>query len=164
MKGRQAMLGRKTFTRKEVDHSKAAVGQQLAAYKKLRKVVASATSDNSVNAAFEDFEALFFNNMALALDRYFVHRLRIVTGKDGNPLNEVEMVADSLMNHDGVLRDSNVIKFIPDESIVTLTLATRFGSAQKSSNVFQQHSSPTSSASLLANMAQHVKMWLVAGR
>jgi hypothetical protein len=27
--------------------------------------------------------------MTLVLDRYFVHRLRVVTGKDGDPLNEV---------------------------------------------------------------------------
>jgi hypothetical protein len=30
-----------------------------------------------------------------------VRRLRIVTGKDGNPLNEVELLADSLMGIDG---------------------------------------------------------------
>ena len=30
-----------------------------------------------------------FNNMTLVLDRYFVHRLRTVTGKDGNPLNQL---------------------------------------------------------------------------
>ncbi|MDP9463045.1 MAG: hypothetical protein M3P52_00350, partial [Actinomycetota bacterium] len=66
------------------------------------------------------FDALFFNNMTLVLDRYFVHRTRIVSGKDGNPLNEVEMLCDSLMNNNGVLRDSNVIKLIPDQSVVKL--------------------------------------------
>lgn len=45
----------------------------------------SATTDKKVNFALEAFEALFFNNMTLVLDRYFVHRLRMVTGKDGNP-------------------------------------------------------------------------------
>jgi len=58
--------------------------------------------------------------MTLVLDRYFVHRLRMVTGKDGNPLNEVEMLCDSLMNNNGILRDSNVIKLVPDQSVVNL--------------------------------------------
>jgi hypothetical protein len=43
----------------------------------------------------------FFNNIALVLDRYFVHTIRIVTGKDGNALNEVEMICDSLMKTTG---------------------------------------------------------------
>jgi hypothetical protein len=49
-----------------------------------------------------------------------VHRLRIVTGKDGNPINEVELISDSLMNNDGVLRGSNVIKYVPEQSVTKL--------------------------------------------
>ena len=64
------------------------------------------------------FETLFFNNMTLVLDRYFVHRLRIVAYKDGNPLNEVEMLCDSLMNNNGVLRESKLVKLIPEQSVV----------------------------------------------
>ena len=64
----------------------------------------------------------FFNNMVLVLDRYFVHRLRMVTGKDGNPLNEVEMPWDSLMNNDGILRGSNATKLIPDQSVLKLSI------------------------------------------
>ena len=46
----------------------------------------------------------------------------MVTGRDGNPLNEVEMIADSLMNNDGVLRGNNVVKWIPDESVLKLQI------------------------------------------
>lgn len=95
---------------------------QLAAYKTLVKAVATKTTDKSVDAALDDFERLFFNNMTLVLDRCFVHRLRMVTGKDSNPLNEVEMICDSLMNNDGVLRANNVIKHIPDQSVVKLSI------------------------------------------
>jgi len=116
------MLGRKNYTQDELDHCKAVVGQQLAAYKTLVKAVSGATTDTKVNAALEAFESLFFNNMTLVLDRYFVHRLRMVTGKDGNPLNEVEMICDSLMNNDGILRGSNAIKLIPEQSVVKLQI------------------------------------------
>jgi hypothetical protein len=116
------MLGRKDYTREELDHSKAEVKQQLSAYKKLVKSVAGATTDKKVDAAREAFEPLFFNNMVLVLDRPFVHRVRMVTGKDGNPLNEVEMLCDSLMNNNGILRDSNVIKLIPEQSVVKLEI------------------------------------------
>ena len=51
-----------------------------------------------------------------------MHRLRMVTGRDGNPLNEVEMIADSLMNNDGVLRGNNVVKWIPDQSVLKLRI------------------------------------------
>jgi hypothetical protein len=46
----------------------------------------------------------------------------MVTGKDGNALNEVEMPWDSLMNNDGILRGSNVIKLIPDQSVLKLSI------------------------------------------
>lgn len=116
------MLGRKNYTQEELDHAKAMVDQQLASYKSLAKAVSSATTDEKVDSALEAFEVLFFNNMALVLDRYFVHRLRVVTGKDGNPLNELEMICDSLMHNHGVLRDSKVIKLIPDKSVVRLEI------------------------------------------
>jgi hypothetical protein len=42
------MLGRKNYTQEELEQAKTAVGQQLAAYKKLVKAVESATSDPKV--------------------------------------------------------------------------------------------------------------------
>jgi hypothetical protein len=119
------MLGRKDYTKEEVDHARAAVNQQLAAYKKLVKAVDSSGSDAKVTAALEAFEPLFFNNMTLVLDRYFVHRIRVVAGKDGNPLNEVELLTESLLAGDGTLRGNNVIKLVPDESVLKLDIGDR---------------------------------------
>lgn len=116
------MLGRKNYTQEELDHSRAEINKQLAAYKNLVKALGSATTVKKVNAALEAFEALFFNNMVLVLDRPFVHRIRMVAGKDGNALNEVEMLCDSLMFNNGILRASNVIKLIPDQSVVKLRI------------------------------------------
>ena len=118
------MLGRKDYTQEELDHATTAVNQQLAAYKKLADAVDGA-SDPEAAAALEAFEPLFFNNLTLVLDRYFVHRFRMVTGKDGNPLNEVELLTESLMNNDGVLRGNNVVRFVPDQSVLKLDIGDR---------------------------------------
>jgi hypothetical protein len=116
------MLGRKNYTQEELDHAKAAIDQQLAAYKKLVRAVGGATKDKKVDAALQAFEVRFCSNMVLALDRPFVHRLRVVTGKDGNPLNEVELLVDSLMTNDDVLQGNNVVKFVADESVLKLEI------------------------------------------
>jgi hypothetical protein len=113
------MLGRKDYTREEYEHARDAIGQQLAAYQQLADAVAQG-ADERAKAALARFEPLFINNLTLALDRYFVHRLRIVTGKDGNPINEVELISDSVMNNDGMLRGSNVIKYVPEQSVTKL--------------------------------------------
>jgi hypothetical protein len=80
------------------------------------------TTNRRAASALKAFEPLFFNNMTLVLDRYFVHRLRMVAGKDGNLLNEVELLSDSLMNNRGVLRGGKVMKSVPDESVLKLDI------------------------------------------
>lgn len=109
------MLGRKNYTQAEIDTARTAIERQLAAYD---QVVAG-----SKGAARDEFDAVFFNQLLLALDRPFVHRIRPVTGKDGNPLNEVEMLCDSLMTHGGVLRPSKVIKLDPATSVAGVEFA-----------------------------------------
>jgi hypothetical protein len=113
------MLGRKGYTREEVDAGKAAISRQLAAYKKLVKA-----SGESKGAGFAGFEAEFFNNMALVLDRYFVHRFSgpDYEGKDGNPLNEVRLIVDSLISHRGVMRSDKQIKLLPERSVVGIAV------------------------------------------
>ena len=112
------MLGRKDYTREEIDNARAAVRRQLAAYDNIASAAGDEPTGTKVRAALEPFEALFFNNMVVVLDRYFVHRIRPVTGKDGNPLNEVELLCDSLINNNGVFRGNNVIKYVPEKSVL----------------------------------------------
>jgi hypothetical protein len=118
------MLGRKDYKQEELDHATAAIANQVRAYRRLAKAV-DATGDAKARSALSAFEPLFFNNMTLVLDRYFVHRIRQVTGKDGNPLNEVELLTESLMNNDGVLRGNNVVKYVPEESVLELGIGDR---------------------------------------
>jgi hypothetical protein len=116
------LLGRKSFTKEEIDHCRAEVDRQMKAFKDLAGAIAGSSTARGVDAALAAFEPLFFNNLTLALDRYFVHRLRSVTGKGGTPLNELELLAESLMNDNGVLQGNNVVKFVPDESVVKLQI------------------------------------------
>lgn len=87
----------------------------------------AAAGDEKASAALTSFEPLFFNNLTLALDRYFVHRLRVATGKDGIPLNEVELLTDSLLNNHGVLRGDNVIKYAPGKSVTKPNIGDAIG-------------------------------------
>jgi hypothetical protein len=90
------MLGRKAFTQEELDAA--------------REAVASPHT---------------YNELLLALDRRFVHRVRMVSGKDSNPLNEVELLVESLMNNDGMLRVGTVIKYVPEETVLGLSEGDR---------------------------------------
>jgi hypothetical protein len=42
----------------------------------------------------------------------------------------VELLTESPMNIDGVLRGNNVIKFVPDESVLRLRVGDRIGLAE----------------------------------
>lgn len=119
------MLGRKSYTQDEIDGARSALDGQLAAYRDLVRALEGGDAGPDARAAREAFETHFFANLTLALDRYFVHRIRPVTGKDGNPLNEVELIAESLMTNGGVLQTSKVIKYVPAEAVLGLEPGAR---------------------------------------
>ena len=56
------------------------------------------------NAPSKEFEARFFNDLVLLLDYMFVHRLTGIEGKDGNPLNEVRVLCNSIVLNQGRLQ------------------------------------------------------------
>jgi hypothetical protein len=103
------MLGRKDYPQDYIDHCRTTIDTQLAAYRSL--------DDGPPK---DEFEPLFFNNLVLVLDYFFVHRLVMVAGKDGNPLNEVRVIAESLVLNSGVMRQDTSIKLIPEESVLNL--------------------------------------------
>jgi hypothetical protein len=69
----------------------------------------------------KEFEARFFNGQVLLLDYMFVHRLSGVEGKDGNPLNEVRVLCNSLLLNDGKLQVDK-LKEWPNSAVSGLTL------------------------------------------
>ncbi|GAB3566219.1 hypothetical protein [Spelaeicoccus albus] len=114
------MLGRTNFTAAEIEHAKTTIDAQLKAYRAVADAAEINPNDEDLNAAVDDFNSVFFNNLALALDRFFVHRVRAVTGTDGNPLNELELICQSLMTNNGVFDTGTVIKYSQGASIVKL--------------------------------------------
>src|SRR6266699_6258698 len=56
------------------------------------------------NAPSKEFEARFFNDQVLLLDYMFVHRFSGIEGRDGNPLNEVRILCNSILLNKGKLQ------------------------------------------------------------
>ena len=77
-----------------------------------------AGDSSELDAAIAAFEPHFFNNMVLALDNLFVHRSRGVEKKDGNPLNEVRLLCNSIMNNGGTVCADKTFKIDPARSVL----------------------------------------------
>jgi len=108
------MLGTKTYEKKYMDACQANITGQLKAYNELL----AQTNGNAV----ENFELLFFNNLVVVLDAFFVHRLRGLEGKYGNPLNEVRVLANSILYNKSIMNEDNTIKMKPENSVRKLKL------------------------------------------
>ena len=86
--------------------------------------------DGVGKAATKEFEARFFNDQVLLLDYMFVHRLTGIEGKDGNPLNEVRVLCNSILLNRGRLQVDKLpgwpnsagsgIKLPPEKSVLKL--------------------------------------------
>ena len=96
----------------------------IASYRNLINTISKQNVNDEIRltAAIESFETVFFNNMVMVLDSYFVHRSRIIEKKDGNPLNEVRMLCNSLMNNNSIMTAESTIKFNPAKSVLKYQL------------------------------------------
>lgn len=113
------MLGMKSYPKEYIDACRARVEGDLRAY---RKEVGKSHS--------KEFETRFFNAQVLLLDYMFVHRLSGIEGKDGNPLNEVRVLCNSLLLNKGKLQVEKLpgwpnsavssLKLPPEDSILKL--------------------------------------------
>lgn len=108
------MLAVTSYSEVYVQLTAARIEEQLAAYAAL---AAAVKGNAKAEAALAAFAPGYFNSMLLALDHHFMHRMRGAEGKDGNPLNEVRMLSDSLMEHDGVLRENKTIKYKSEKAV-----------------------------------------------
>ena len=86
------------------------------------KVQMDVAAFHALSSTTEKFEAVYFNNMVLVLEQMFVHRMRGHEGKDGNPLNEVRMIANSILTNDNVLVEDSTIRYKETKSVSKLRI------------------------------------------
>lgn len=113
------MLSVTSYSEVYVQLTAAKVEAQLAAFSDL---LAATKGNAKAEAALAAFAPGYFNAMLLALDHHFMHRMRGAEGKDGNPLNEVRMLVDSIMENDGVLKANSTIKYNPAKSVTGISV------------------------------------------
>lgn len=109
------MLGMKTYEKDYVDACRAKIDADVRAFKK---------------HGSKELETPFFNNLVLKMEYMFVHRLTGIEGKDGNPLNEVRVLCDSILLNQGKLQVGKLpgwpmsagsgIKLAPETSLLKL--------------------------------------------
>lgn len=118
------MLGMREYEQDYIDACRSRVETQIAMFHE----VAQAARDHGdadvsrLEGALESLEYEYFNNMLLVLEGYFVHRLRGVEGKDGNALNEVRVLARSLMENGGTVMADPQIPLDPPRSVLGLAV------------------------------------------
>ena len=116
------MLGMKEYDGDYIDACRSRVETQTAMFREVAQTARDhGDADLSrLEGALESLEFEYFNNMLLVLEGYFVHRLRGVEGKDGNALNEVRLLARSLMENGGTVMDDTQIALDPERSVLGL--------------------------------------------
>lgn len=115
---RPAMLGVKTYPREYVDSCRAKFAADTAAFDAIAK-------DYKGPGDIAGLETAYFGNLLLLLDYAFVHRLRTVEGKDGNALNEVRVLANSMLVSGGVMTPEANIKLVPAKSVLGIEAGTQ---------------------------------------
>jgi hypothetical protein len=116
------MLGTKEYEQDYIDACRSRIETQVVMFYE----VALAARDHGdadvsrLEGALESLEYEYFNNMLIVLDAYFVHRLRVLEGDDGNALNEVRVLARSLMENGGTVMADPQIRLDPARSVLGL--------------------------------------------
>jgi hypothetical protein len=63
-------------------------------------------------------ESVVFVQAVVVLDAWFAHRDRDLEGDDGNPMNEVRVIADSVVGNGGTLRVQEPIHWAPERTVL----------------------------------------------
>jgi hypothetical protein len=103
------MLARSSYSAAQIAAARAAFAEVLDQWREV--------ATRSAPAARARAEAQVFAQMVVALDGWFVHRLRSAEGKDGNALNEVRLLAQGITANGGLFPADSTIHWKPDASV-----------------------------------------------
>jgi hypothetical protein len=126
------MLAVNTFPKDYIAACRANIDRQLGAHRRLINAAQGQAPTPSPQSVTSEFDLLFFRNLIVLLDAMFVHRTRAREGKDGNPLNEVRMLCESVLQSSGVLAANSSIKYYPTQTVLGLRIGDdiRIGEAE----------------------------------
>ncbi len=96
------------------------MNNDIATFKKFMAQVTKSSADPSFVMAAKSLEHAYFNNLLIALEGYFVHRVRAIELKDGNAMNEVRVISGSLMLNGGVMGTDSTIKMKPENTVLKI--------------------------------------------
>jgi hypothetical protein len=108
------MLAQKTYQSEHIGRCRQTISERIAAYR--TAVANTKPSDRST------FEQLYCRDLVVLLDAWFMHRTRAVEGKDGNPANEVRMLATSIIHHNSILTADTTIRYRATNSVTELEI------------------------------------------
>lgn len=116
------MLSVNKYTQEYINECRSKVSAQIKAYDNLIDAARKDTSsrESHLDSAMKAFEISFFSNMVLVLDNLFSNRSRTMEKKDGNPLNEVRLICNSILNNHGRLLPDKSIKLDTGKSVLKL--------------------------------------------
>ncbi len=103
------MPDRLTYTSDDVEDCRAHADSLLAAWG------ANDVEDTTL-------ESLVFSQAVVVLDAWFIHRSRDLEGADGNPMNEVRVVADSVVSNESIVRVEGPISWDPRRTVLGLAV------------------------------------------
>jgi hypothetical protein len=110
---------RKRYPREYVAGCRSRLRTQLAAYRQAANAARQPGEPKpAADTPFGLLEPVFFNNLLVVLDTWFVRRARDVEGRDGNPLNEVRLLRRSLTENGERLVRDRTVHLDPETSVL----------------------------------------------